>query len=130
MADHRNSAPDPVSSWREWMSQRESQLNTLFNELMSTDGYGRAMGLATNLLLSIQKSTNEGMERYFTALRLPTRSDVLDLAERLSSIESRLLAIELSLRKLAGSTDRDKTPVPSLKPPRTKKPFAGKGGEP
>jgi hypothetical protein len=131
MADQRNSAPDPLSSWREWMSQRESQLNSLFNEVMSTEGYGRVMGLVTKLFVSMQKSTSEGMERYFTALSLPTRSDVIDLAERLSTIESRLLAIETHLQKLSGSSAAEGVQAAAaMRPPRTKRPAAGKGGAP
>jgi len=110
------------------MSQSENQLNTLFNELMATDGYGRLMGLVTKLGVSMQKSMSENMERYFSALSLPTRSDVIDLAQRLSTIETRLLAIEANLRKLTGSTAIDVSPiVPSIRPPRTRKPAAGKG---
>ena len=131
MADRRNAAPDPFSSWREWMAQRETQLNSLFNELMSTDGYGRVMGMVTKALVSMQKSTSEGMERYFTALSLPTRSDVVDLAERLSAIESRLLAIETDLHQLTGSRANDGAlAAPSIRPPRTKKPATGKAGAP
>lgn len=128
MADQRSSTSDPRSSWREWMSQRENQLNSLFNELMSTQGYGRAMGLVTKILVSMQKSTNEALEHYFSTLRLPTRSDVIDLAERLSNIESRLLAIETNLRQLGGSTGNNGNVDPLVKPPRTKRPPVGKGG--
>ncbi len=129
MADQKNSASDPLSSWREWMSQTEGQLNNLFNELMATEGYSRVMGLVTKLGVSMQKSVGDGMERYFTALSLPTRSDVIELAQRLSTIETQLLSIEASLRKLTGSTTSDGSPmVPSIWPPRTKKPSAAKGG--
>jgi hypothetical protein len=111
------------------MTQSEGQLNNLFNELMATEGYGRVIGLVTKLGVSMQKSMVDGMERYFTALSLPTRSDVMDLAARLSTIETRLLAIETNLRKLTGSTAIDASPiVPSIRPPRTKKPAAGRGG--
>lgn len=128
MAEQRNASSEALSSWREWMSQSEGQLNNLFNELMATDGFGRAMGLVTKLVVSMQKSMGEGMERYFTALSLPTRSDVIDLAQRLSTIETRLLAIETNLRKLTGSSTIDASPiVPSMRPPRTKKPAAGRG---
>ncbi len=129
MADQRNSASDPLSSWREWMSQSETQLNSLFNELMATEGYSRVMGLVTKLGVSMQKSMSEGMERYFTALSLPTRSDIIDLAQRLSTIESRLLAIENNLRKLTGTTAADAaSAAPLIRPPRTKKPAGSKGG--
>jgi hypothetical protein len=123
MAGQRNNPSDPVASWREWMSQSENRLNALFNEVMATDGYGRVMGGLTKVFVSMQKSMSEGMERYFTALSLPTRSDVINLGERLSMIESRLLSIENSLAKIAGPDSRageSRAVVP--RPPRTKKP--------
>lgn len=123
MANQRNSPSDPVASWREWMSQSESRLNSLFNEVMATDGYGRVLGGLTKVFVSMQKSMSEGMERYFTALSLPTRSDVVDLGKRLSMIESRLLSIENSLLKLAGPDPHEgQTRTASPRPPRTKKP--------
>src|SRR5271154_1507791 len=123
MADQRNSPSDPIASWREWMTQSESRLNALFNELMSTDGYGRLMGGLTKVFVSMQKSMTEGMERYFTTLSLPTRSDVVDLGERLSMIESRLLSIENSLARMAGPDPHERqTSTASPRPPRTRKP--------
>lgn len=128
MADQRNSPSDPLSSWREWMSQSESRLNTLFNEVMATDGYSRVMGGLTKVFVSMQKSMSEGMERYFTSLSLPTRSDVIDLAQRLSMIESRLLSIETSLVRLAGpATPRDESTAAAPRPPRTRRPSTGQG---
>jgi hypothetical protein len=128
MADQRNSLSDPLSSWRDWMSQSETRLNTLFNEVMATDGYSRVVGGLTKVFISVQKSMSEGMERYFTALSLPTRSDVIDLGQRLSMIESRLLAIETSLVKLAGpATPRDETAAAVPRPPRTRKPSPRQG---
>jgi hypothetical protein len=110
------------------MTQSESRLNALFNELMSTDGYGRLMGGLTKVFVSMQKSMTEGMERYFTTLSLPTRSDVVDLGERLSLIESRLLAIESSLARLAGTAAHEgEIKAAVSRPPRTKKPAAGNG---
>ncbi len=95
---------------------------------MSTDGYGRVIGGLTKVFVSMQKSMTEGMERYFTALSLPTRSDVVDLGQRLSLIESRLLSIESSLAKIAGSDAGDGEPRTTVsRPPRTKRPSTGRG---
>ena len=128
MADQRNSPSDPLSSWREWMSQSESRLNSLFNEIMATDGYSRVMGGLTKVFVSMQKSMSESMERYFTALSLPTRSDVIDLGQRLSMIESRLLSIETSLVRLTGpATPRDESTAAAPRPPRTRRPSTGQG---
>jgi hypothetical protein len=128
MADQRNSRSDPVASWREWMSQSESRLNAVFNEVMATDGYGRLMGGLTKIFVSMQKTMTEGMERYFTALSLPTRSDVLDLGQRLSMIETRLLSIETNLAKIAGpDADDRELRVAAPRPPRTKRPSTERG---
>ena len=42
--------------------------------------------------------------------------------------KSRLLAIENNLRKLTGTSAIDFTSTPLVRPPRTKKPAASKGG--
>ena len=129
MADQRNSpSSDAVASWREWMTQSEARLNALFNDVMATDGYGRVLGGLTKVFVSMQKSMSEGMERYFTALSLPTRSDVVDLGQRLSMIESRLLSIENSLARLAPPDAREEeSRPPAHRPPRTKRPSTGNG---
>jgi hypothetical protein len=128
MADQRNSSSDIATSWRDWMSQSETRLNAILNEVMATDGYGRVLGVVTKVMVTMQKSMSEGMERYFTALSLPTRSDVVELGERLSRIESRLHSIEDEMAKLAGPKQRDShTRTASPRPPRTRKPAAAKG---
>jgi len=113
------------------MNQSETKLNTLFNELMATDGYSSLMGSLTKVIVSMQKSTTERMERYFTTLSLPTRTDVIDLGKRLSAIERRLIAIEENLAKLTGSDLSDGKPSHALsRPARTRKPASGQGGTP
>jgi hypothetical protein len=110
------------------MTQSEARLNALFNDVMATDGYGRVLGGLTKVFVSMQKSMSEGMERYFTALSLPTRSDVVDLGQRLSMIESRLLSIENSLARLAPPDAREEeSRPPAHRPPRTKRPSTGNG---
>jgi hypothetical protein len=138
MAEPRNSPSDPLASWREWMSQSEVRLNGLFNELMATDSFGRVMGLVTRAMVSMQDRMTEGMERYFSALSLPTRSDVIDIAKRLASIESRLHAIESRVARRGGSAPaEDERVVLAPRPPRTRKPANetrkpanGRGGAP
>jgi hypothetical protein len=128
MAEAKNSASEAFSSWRDWVSQSETQLNKLLNEVMATEGYTRILGGFTKVMVSMQKSTGESLERYFTALSLPTRSDVIDLGQRLSSIESRLSVMEEALSRLAPEPAGAGTSAAALpRPPRTKKPAAAKG---
>ena len=129
MADQKNSIKDPLSAWREWMAQSESQLNTLLNEVMATDGYNRVVGRLTKVSVSMQKGMVEAMERYFTALSLPTRTDVMDLGQRLTMIETRLHSIESSLARMTGASVNGAEPISLMpRPPRTRKPASGKGG--
>ena len=131
MAEAKNSPTDPFAAWRDWMSQSETRVNGLLNEVMATEGFGRVMGVVTKAMVSMQKSMGEGMERYFSALSLPTHSDVVDIAKRLSTIESRLHTIETRIGRLAGAdTNESENVVQMPRPPRTRKPANGKGGAP
>ena len=129
MADQKNSAGEAFASWRDWVAQSETQVNKLLNDVMGTEGYTSVLGGLTKVFVSMQKNTGEAMERYFTALSLPTRSDLLEVGLRLSTIESRLTAIEALLSRMAGaSASRSESSGAVPRPPRTKKPSAVKGG--
>jgi hypothetical protein len=125
MADAKGSTSEAFSSWRDWVTQSETQLNKLLNDVMATEGYTRVLGGFTKVLVSMQKSTGESLERYFTALSLPTRSDVIDLGQRLSSIESRLSAMEEILGHLAPKSPASGAAAAVPRPPRTKRPSNG-----
>ena len=117
--------PDPFAMWRDWLSNSERQWNSFLNQAMSTDEFGQAMGRMMDVYLGAQKNMNEVMGRYFTALNMPTRTDVLSLANRLSEIEERLGSIEEGVQALApqsASTSRGAEPLDVPKPPRTKRP--------
>jgi hypothetical protein len=130
MADQKNSASEAFASWRDWVAQSETQVNKLLNDVMGTEGYTRILGGLTKVFVSMQKNTGEALERYFTALSLPTRSDVLEVGLRLSVIESRLAAMETLLARMAGGNASSIQSVAAVpRPPRTKKPNAVKGGK-
>ncbi|MEP7215935.1 MAG: hypothetical protein ABI782_06745 [Anaerolineaceae bacterium] len=120
---------DPFEMWRDWMANSERQLNGFLNNAMSTDQFTQSMGQLMDVYLNLQKSMNEVMGRTFSALNLPTRTDILSLGERLSAIEDRLGAIESGLTALksapAVKAGIAAVPVAAVpRPPRTKKPAA------
>jgi hypothetical protein len=130
MADQKNSAGEAFASWRDWVAQSETQVNKLLNDVMGTEGYTRILGGLTKVFVSMQKNTGEALERYFTALSLPTRSDVLEVGLRLSVIESRLAAMETLLARMAeGNASSVQSVAAVPRPPRTKKPNAVKEGK-
>ena len=129
MTDPRIPIADPFAMWREWVAQSERQWNALLNEAMTTDQYGQSLGRFMELYLVMQKSLGEAMGRYFTALNIPTRGDVLALGQRLSAIEERLTRLEASLERLGTArADGEGAAAPVRRPPRTKTP-APAGGE-
>ncbi|MFN0147681.1 MAG: poly(R)-hydroxyalkanoic acid synthase subunit PhaE [Dehalococcoidia bacterium] len=124
MADS-NANPDPFAMWRDWLSQSERQWNSFLNEAMSTDEFSQAMARMMDISLNMQKNMNDVMGRYFTALNVPTRTDVLSLGNRLTEIEERLGAIESSVGALVPASARHEAagaPAAVPKPPRTKQP--------
>lgn len=120
MADQATA--DPFAMWRDWVSQSERQWNSFLNNAMSTDEFSQSMGRMMDVYLGMQKSMNETMGRYFSALNIPSRNDILGLADRLGAIEDRLTSIESSLSSMkAGKAAPAEAPA-APRPPRTRKP--------
>ena len=96
------------------------------NDAMATDEFGRNMGRMMDVYLAMQKNLNEVMGRYFSALNVPTRTDVMTLGNRLGEIESRLDGIEGAVKALAPkpslATSSSAVAAAAARPPRTKKP--------
>ena len=114
---------DPFQVWRDWISQSERQWNSFLNEAMATDEFGQAMGRMMDVYLNMQQNLNEVMGRYFSVLNLPTRTDVLSLANRLAEIEERLINIEQGLQDMTpAEKPRPAKAAPAKRPARTKKP--------
>jgi polyhydroxyalkanoic acid synthase PhaR subunit len=119
---------DPFEMWREWVTNSERQWNAFLNNAMATDEFGQSMGRFMDVYLNLQKNMNDVMGRYFTAINVPTRSDILNLGERLTAIEERLTVIESELRSLSRRPASTSSGAPTTvkpatpRPPRTKKP--------
>ena len=118
--DSSTGTPDPLQMWREWVDQAERNWNQVLGEVMGSEQFGQAQGRMMEAMLGLQTSMNEATQRYFAALNLPSRTDVLAVGERLSGIEARLGEIERLLAASAqGATKSAATQRP--KPKRTKK---------
>ena len=73
-----------------------------------------------------QKQLGELMEKYLVSMNLPSRAQMVSMAERLQSIEGQLNEIKALLHQAHSGTS-DNHPV-APKPPRTKRP-PSTGGE-
>ena len=124
MASRSSSAStDPFDQWRSWLDRAERQINTALNEAMASTQFGQVQGRLMEVLLGVQRSTNEAMGRYFETLNMPTRADVLSLAEKMALIEQRLGNIEHALASLGAPVATARTTA-RAKVRRTKKPPA------
>ena len=118
--------PDVGELWRTWLTETERQWNTFFNDVMSTDSFGRFLGGYTDVYSTFQRMVAQNMERSLSTLNVPSRSDIIELSERLSGVEERLAAIESSITTLAEAVGHPSEPaaVTQLRPRRTRRPRA------
>lgn len=121
--------PDPLALWRDMLSQWETSVNALANRTMKTDEYSSSMNGAMNATLRMQETMREFMAQYLAAANVPSRKDVLAIAERLGSVEARLERMTSLLETIASAQTSAPAAAaveePRPRPPRTKKPPAG-----
>jgi polyhydroxyalkanoic acid synthase PhaR subunit len=118
---------DPFEIWREardtslesWRSLRDSTLaswSKLMIEFVNSEAYSRATAQWLDAYLTVsqpfQQAVEKAMTQVLTGLNMPTRSDVISLATRLTNIEMRLDDldaklddIQRSIRTLSASKD-------------------------
>jgi len=119
-----NNRPDVAELWRSWLTETERQWNAFFNDVTGTDSFGRLLGGYMETYGTIHRLVTRSMERSLSTFNVPTRSDIVDLSERLSNVEERLGSIEFSLRALAEAVGHPTQPaaVTQLRPRRTRRP--------
>ncbi len=116
--------PDVGQLWRNWLVDTERQWNAFFNDVMGTDSFGRFLGGYMEIYSTFQRLVAQNMERSLSTLNVPSRSDIVELSERLGGVEERLAAIESNLRALAEAVGHPSQPaaVTQLRPRRTRRP--------
>jgi hypothetical protein len=109
--------------WRSWLTETERQWNGFFNQVMGTESFGRVAGNYMEGFSALQRTLNQGMERYLNTFNLPTHSDVVEIGERLHNIEERLASLEANLSTIASSAGvMIGASVTQLRPSRTRRP--------
>jgi hypothetical protein len=127
MADKGN---DPIALWQKMIGEMEKGFNAFANQTMSSPEFSRAMNQAGGVSAGAQKQFGEFMEKYLVNMNLPSRAQMVGMAERLQNIESQLNEIKVLLQQMnavSGMT-RDSMAAPP-RPPRTKRPPAPPSGE-
>ncbi len=126
MADDKR--VDPSAAFQEWVTNWERAFDKFSNDVMGTDEFSRSLNQMQNLQLELQRAFGEQMARQLAAFNMPSRDDVMEMAETLRDIDRRVSRIESMLRKMEPAGDNE-LPGRRSSPPRTRKPPQPQGGE-
>jgi hypothetical protein len=113
--------PDPAAAFRELVTTWERNINSVANQVMGTESFSRLMQEGQRLQLALQQATSEAMGRRLAALNMPTREDIIRLAEKLTEVDRRLARIEATLD---GAEKVVADVAPAGAKPRTRQPPA------
>jgi hypothetical protein len=126
MADKSN---DPVAIWQNMIGEMEKGFNSFANQAMTSPEFSKAVNQVGGVVAGAQKQLGDLMEKYLVSMNLPSRAQMVGMAERLQSIEGQLNEIKALLHQVhnnSGTPEGGYGAVP--RPPRTKRP-PGAGGE-
>ena len=127
MTDKSN---DPVAMWQNMIGEMEKGFNAFANQAMASPEFSKAVNQVGGVTAGAQKQLGEMMEKYLVGMNLPSRAQMVGMAERLQAIEGQLGEIKALLHQLqhdSGAPRGGSAGAP--RPPRTRRPPVA-GGEP
>jgi hypothetical protein len=119
MADKGN---DPLALWQQMIGEMEKGFNAFANKTMTSPEFSKIMNQAGGVTAGAQKQFGELIEKYLVNMNLPSRTQMVGMAERLQNIEGQLNEIKSMLNRM--SADAPGGPIGTPRPPRTKRPPA------
>ncbi len=112
---------DPFQVWRDVLGEMEKSMNSIGSQAMETPEFSRVMNQIGGLSAGAGKAFGDAMERYLQSINVPSRAQVVSLAEQLRNIEGQLADIKSLLMRVHG--DASGAPVSDVpRPPRTRQP--------
>ena len=112
MAEQTNAqTPDVMQLWRDWLTETERQFNSFFADAMNQDAAARGVGGYVEMTAGFQRMMADFMQRYLEFMNMPSRTDVVGVAETLRAIEERLSRIEETFRVVLTAGDAGEPPA-------------------
>jgi hypothetical protein len=124
MADKSN---DPVAMWQNMIGEMEKGFNSFANQAMSSPEFSKVMNQVGGASAGAQKQLGEWMEKYLVSMNLPSRAQMVGMAERLQSIEGQLNEIRAMLTQMGKASGVPVGGPSAQMPPRTKRPPSAEG---
>lgn len=113
----------PQETFSEIVTQWERNYDAFANQVMGTEGFSQAMNEMQKNQLGYQRMLAQTMSEQMAALNIPSREDILNLADAIHQMDRRLERIEEKLAVSSPSSSARK------RPPRTKQPPTAEAGE-
>ncbi len=116
---------DPVALWQKMIGEMEQGFNAFANRAMTSPEFSKTMNQAGGAAAGAQKQLGDFMEKYLVSMNMPSRAQMVGMAERLQSIEGQLNEIKallVQMNAMAGGSPIGVAAAP--KPPRTRRPPA------
>jgi len=127
MAEKSN---DPVAIWQNMIGEIEKGFNAFANKAMESPEFSKIVNQVGGAGAGAQKQLGEMMEKYLVSMNLPSRAQMVGMAERLQGIEGQLNEIKAMLHQMHSSPGAPAGGfAPAPKPPRTRRPPPAAGGE-
>jgi SMC interacting uncharacterized protein involved in chromosome segregation len=127
VADKSN---DPVAIWQNMVSEMEKGFNAFASKALESPEISKVVNQVGGASAGAQKQLGDMMEKYLVSMNLPSRAQMVGMAERLQGIEGQLNEIKAMLHQLQNNAGAAAGGYPAApKPPRTKRPPSA-GGEP
>jgi hypothetical protein len=125
MTDKSN---DPVAIWQKMIGEMEKGFNTVANQAMESPEFSKVVNQVGGVAAGAQKQLGDLMEKYLVTMNLPSRAQMVSMAERLQSIEGQLNEIKALLHQVRSNSGGLEGGYPATpKPPRTKRPPSADG---
>jgi hypothetical protein len=113
---------DPVALWQKMLGEMEKGFNSIANQALVSPQFSKAMNQAGGVTAGAHRQLAELMEKYFISMNMPSRSQMVGIAERLQTIEGQLTDIKLLLQQMQTQAGAAGSAPASPRPPRTRKP--------
>ena len=117
-----DSSNDPLALWRKMIGEMEKGFNAFANQAMTSPQFSKAMNQASGATAGAQKQLSDLMEKYLLAMNLPSRAQMVGMAEQLQSIEAQLNEIKTLLLQANNNAGAPQGDPAAPKPQRARRP--------
>jgi SMC interacting uncharacterized protein involved in chromosome segregation len=124
MADKSN---DPVAMWQNMIGEMEKGFNAFANKAMASPEFSKVVNQVDGVSASAQKQFGGLMEKYLVNMNLPSREQMVGMAERLQSIEAQLNEIKTLLLQVNNNAGAPRGDPAAPKPQRARRPPPASG---